>query len=168
MALPENLEEITDPDELKKFLTDENKEAEKWKALSRKNEEQAKANAAAVKELEELKSSGKSEAEQLREKLEAAEQRARQLEVTDLRKRLASDNELPDGLAEFLQGEDEPSILESIEKLKASIPQSETDPYATETVPEPKPKSGLYALHDTGDSGDQGEAVLKAMLGQTQ
>lgn len=59
-------------------------EAEKWKALARKNESQAKANADAAKRLAEMEEAEKSEAEKLAERIaaadkarEAAEKRAR-------------------------------------------------------------------------------------------
>jgi hypothetical protein len=51
--------------------TDLNAEVEKWKSLSRKNEQQAKANAQAAKELEELKKSQLSDTEKLIESAKA-------------------------------------------------------------------------------------------------
>lgn len=64
----------TDP----KPATGDDKDAEiaKWKALSRQNEAQAKANAAAAKKLAEIEDAQKTEAERLAAKVEAAEQRA--------------------------------------------------------------------------------------------
>lgn len=58
----ENLE-ATQADEVE--TTDLNSEVEKWKALSRKNEAQAKANAQAAKELEELKKASLTDQEKL-------------------------------------------------------------------------------------------------------
>lgn len=51
-------------------------EAEKWQALSRKHEGTAKANAAAAKELAEIKEAGKSEVEKLTDRAAKAEQEA--------------------------------------------------------------------------------------------
>lgn len=51
-------------------------EADKWKALSRKNEDQAKANAEAARKLAEIEAANQSEAEKLAAKAEAAEKKA--------------------------------------------------------------------------------------------
>ena len=51
-------------------------EVEKWKSLSRKNEQQAKANAQAAKELEELKRSQLSETERLIQQAKEETQRS--------------------------------------------------------------------------------------------
>ena len=51
---PETPEVETTEAEIPVETTDLSVEVEKWKSLSRKNEQQAKANAAAAKELEEL------------------------------------------------------------------------------------------------------------------
>jgi hypothetical protein len=56
-------------------IVDLSSEVEKWKALSRKNEQQAKANAAAAKQLEELKLSQLSETERLIQQTKEATQR---------------------------------------------------------------------------------------------
>jgi hypothetical protein len=55
-------------------------EVEKWKSLSRKNEQQAKANAAAAKELEELKKSQLTDQERLVESTKEETRRAVRLE----------------------------------------------------------------------------------------
>lgn len=57
-----------------------NAEVEKWKSLSRKNEQQAKANAQAAKELEELKRSQLSDTERLIQQAKEETQRAVRLE----------------------------------------------------------------------------------------
>lgn len=57
------------PDET---ATDSTAEVEKWKALARKNEERAKANAAAAKELEELRKTMMSDQERAVEEAKAA------------------------------------------------------------------------------------------------
>lgn len=60
--------------------TDLSVEVEKWKSLSRKNEQQAKANAAAAKELEELKRAQLSDTEKLVESTKVETQKAMRLE----------------------------------------------------------------------------------------
>lgn len=54
-------------------------EAEKWQALSRKNEDRAKANADAAKKLAEIEAANQTEAEKLTAAKEAAEKRAADL-----------------------------------------------------------------------------------------
>jgi len=51
-------------------------EAEKWKKLSRQNEDKAKENAAAAKRLAEIEDAAKTEAQKLTDRLAAAEERA--------------------------------------------------------------------------------------------
>lgn len=59
--------------------TDLAAEVEKWKALSRQNEDRAKANAEAAKELESLKESGKSEAQKALDRATKAEAEVAQI-----------------------------------------------------------------------------------------
>lgn len=56
-------------------------EAEKWKALSRKNEEQAKANAEKAKKFDELEEANKTEQEKLLARAEAAEKKLAEREA---------------------------------------------------------------------------------------
>lgn len=58
-------------------------EAEKWKALSRKNEEQAKANAEKAKKFDELEEANKTEQEKLLARAEAAEKRLADRDAKD-------------------------------------------------------------------------------------
>lgn len=66
--------------------TDWKAEAEKWQALSRKNEERAKSNASAVKELEQLKTRNMSETEKA---VAEAEKRGRESALSAGAERLA-------------------------------------------------------------------------------
>jgi DNA repair ATPase RecN len=106
-------------------------DVEKWKALSRKNEDRAKENAEAAKEREELKSrleaieSSKLSDEEKTAKriadLEAsvkAEQDARKVsDLSALKARIGAEKGLPAALISRLQGEDETSIAEDAEAL---------------------------------------------------
>jgi hypothetical protein len=66
-------------------------EAAKWKALARKHEQQAKANADAAKRLAELEEADKSELEKLAEARSLAEKRAADAESASLRLEVALD-----------------------------------------------------------------------------
>lgn len=73
-------------------------EAEKWKGLARKHEQQAKANSAAAKRLAEIEEAGKTEAQRLADQASQAESRATQAESAALRLEVALDN-APEGMS---------------------------------------------------------------------
>lgn len=73
-------------------------EAEKWKALARKHEGQAKANATAAQELATIKEADKTEAQKAADKAAEAEQRASSAEMASLRIDVALDK-APDGMS---------------------------------------------------------------------
>jgi hypothetical protein len=86
-------------------------EAEKWQALSRKNEDQAKANAAAAKRVRELEERDMSEAQKAQKvadetaaELARYKAEAEQLRASDLRKQVALDKGVPAALVNRLQG----------------------------------------------------------------
>lgn len=86
-------------------------EAEKWKALARKHEGQAKANKI---ELDQLRSEGdtsKSEMERLADRVSAAEERAARAESEQLRFQVAAAKKLTPAQAKRLQG----TTLEELE-----------------------------------------------------
>lgn len=70
-------------------------EAEKWKALSRKNEVTAKENAAKAKRLDEIEEANKSELEKATEKVRLAEERATKAELDRVRSDVARDKGVP-------------------------------------------------------------------------
>ena len=65
-------------------------EAEKWKALSRQNEDRAKANADKAKRFDAIEEQSKSEMQKLLEAKEAAERRAAAAETASLKARIAA------------------------------------------------------------------------------
>lgn len=66
-------------------------DAEKWKAMSRKNEERAAANAEKAKKLDELEESGKSELEKERARAEKAEKALAEREEADAKAKAEAD-----------------------------------------------------------------------------
>lgn len=76
-------------------------EAEKWKALSRKNEDNAKANSTAAKKLAEIEAAQLSETEKLTKRAEEAEKRAADFESATLKATVAAEKGVP---AELLAG----------------------------------------------------------------
>lgn len=89
-------------------------EVEKWKALSRKNEERAKANAAAAKKLEEIEAAQLSETERLTKRAEEAEKKAAELATRTLKSEVAAAKGVP---AELLTGSTQEELEASAEAL---------------------------------------------------
>lgn len=96
-------------------------EAEKWKALSRKHEQRAKANEAAAKRVEELESSSKTETERLADQAKAAQKRAEDAEQRALRYEVALDKQVPANLMKFLSGESREDMEASADELLEAI-----------------------------------------------
>lgn len=113
-------------------------EVEKWKALSRKNEADKKANAEKAKKadelqkrLDEIENAGKSELEKAIARAEAAEKRAQELDVTAksaqlaaLKAEVGAEKGLPAALINRLTGEDRESIAADADAILAALPKS--------------------------------------------
>lgn len=96
-------------------------EVEKWKAMSKKNEAQAKANAKAAKELEKLRAESMSETEKA---VAEAEQRGRTAALTEAGERLAA-AEIKAALATIV--EDPAQIVEDLNLRKYLTDEGEVD-----------------------------------------
>lgn len=70
-------------------------EADKWKALSRQNEQQAKANAEKAKRFDEFEEAQKSEIQKAEERAAKAEARAQEVEQRALRAEVAANTGVP-------------------------------------------------------------------------
>lgn len=96
-------------------------EVEKWKALAKKHEDRAKANADKARRLDELEESSKSdksEMQQLNDRLAAFEQRAQKAEQSALRLRVATDFRIGSEDADlFLTGSDEETLRAQAKRL---------------------------------------------------
>lgn len=91
-------------------------EAEKWKALSRKNEAQAKANADAAKQWSEFQESQKSETDKLKEHAAELETQLKQAQTTALRSQYAAKNQIP---LELLTADTEDALDAQVKALLA-------------------------------------------------
>jgi DNA repair exonuclease SbcCD ATPase subunit len=154
-------------------LTAATADAEKWKELSRKNEDRAKENFDAVKERDELKKqvekmqsemdSGKTEVEKQLEKLaadlaserearETAEKTAAADRLNAIKTRIGTSKGLPSELIERLSGDDEETIAADADKIIAAFPKG----------------SGAFPDLGQGDKGgksDTSTADLRAAAG---
>lgn len=99
-------------------------EAEKWKGLSRKNEEQAKANSAAAKRLAEIEESNKSAEEKAAERTRVAEQTAASSAAEAAKLRVALTKGLPADLVDRLVGSTPEELAEDADRLLALIKPS--------------------------------------------
>lgn len=120
-------------------------EIEKWKALSRKNEAQAKANAEKAQKFDALEEANKTELQKLIDRAEKAEQIATQLQTEKDRAALAAkvvkDTDVP---ASMLHGKTEEEMRVELEQLLAF--RGATAPAA----PAPTaPAAGIVANADT-------------------
>lgn len=96
-------------------------DAEKWKALSRKNEEAAKANAAAAKKLAELEEADKSEIEKAQARAEAAEKELTSSRVEALRNAVALEKKLTPSQAKRLIGSTKEELEADADELLADL-----------------------------------------------
>lgn len=91
-------------------LADLEAERDKWRTLSRQNEERAKANAEKAKAYDELQEQSKSELQKALDAKDAAEKRAAAAEAAALRASMAAKHGVP---AEFLSGSTEEELEEA-------------------------------------------------------
>lgn len=103
-------------------------ELEKWKALARKNESRAKANAEAAQRLSEIEESQKSETQKLAEAKEAAEKEAAEAKAMLARTKAAVDHGLSAEDMELLQFVPADKVDEYAQKLAARRTQSIPSP----------------------------------------
>lgn len=123
-------------------LAEVEQERDKWKAMSRQNEERAKANAEKAKAYDELQEQSKSELQKALEAQQAAEARAASAENAALRAKTAAKYSVPEA---FLTGTTEEELEESAKALLDW----------RGTVEDKKPKSTPGA----GAAGAQGDDI---------
>lgn len=107
------------------------KEAEKWKSLSRQNEDRAKSNADKAKRLDEIEEANKTEVQRLTEQLEKATKTLAERDAADERKKLVSEiAEAHKVDARALRGSTREELEEHAEILKSMIPEPPAAPSA--------------------------------------
>lgn len=121
-------------------------EVEKWKALSRKNEQRAKDNEEAAKRLAELENANKSDLEKALARAEAAEKQLAEREQADKARALADEVAKAKGVsAGVLRGSTREELEAHADEILALIP--------------PKPKAATdQSGGDRGDDIDKEEA----------
>lgn len=123
-------------------------EAAKWKAMARKHESQAKANASAAKRLAEIEDEKKSETERLTEAQKQLEKRAVDAEARALRYEVALEKGVPTKLMKFLTGESQEDIEAAADELLEAISDKESQ---TDNGGKPKERLRAGAVSDDTD-----------------
>lgn len=103
-------------------------EAEKWRALSRKHEDDAKKNREAAARLKDLEDKNKSELEKAQEKAAAADREAAQLRLEVSRSRVALKKGLTEAQAKRLQGATEEELEADADELLKLLKPEESNP----------------------------------------
>jgi membrane protein involved in colicin uptake len=101
--------------------TDWKAEAEKWKTLSRKNEERAKAAEPAAKKLAEIEEQQKTELERAQARADAAEASAAKATTDALRAQVALDKKLTPSQAKRLVGATQEELEADADELLADL-----------------------------------------------
>lgn len=99
-------------------------EADKWKALSRKHEGQAKTNAAAAKKLDEIEEANKTESQKLADKATVAEKRAADAEAKSTRYEVAAELGIQAKHLKYLTGSTKDEIEESGKGILDDFPEA--------------------------------------------
>lgn len=106
-------------------------EVEKWKALSRKNEDQAKSNADKAKKFDELEEANKTEQEKLLARAEAAEKKLADRDAKDAAAATAAEVAKEKGVpVEALRGSTREELEAHAEALAAILPKKPAAPSA--------------------------------------
>lgn len=117
----EGTETVTTDQDATETVVDWKAEAEKWKALSRKNETEAKALRPAAQKLAELEESQKSELEKAQARAEAAEKKATETELSALRASVALEKGLTASQAKRLVGASREDLESDADELLADL-----------------------------------------------
>jgi hypothetical protein len=156
---PSTPETGTDPKTPAKPETDLAAEVEKWKALSRKNEEQAKANAEAARRLAELEESQKTDQQKLADTNKALEDRARKAELESCRMRVAIRKGLTEAQVKRLLGTTEEELEADADELVAAFKGAEPEATPPATGGRPKEKLRPGAVPEAEPDPDPASVI---------
>lgn len=142
-------------------------EAEKWKALSRKNEQRAKENEAAAKRLAEIEEANKTEAERLQARAEAAEKALAERDAKEalaaLVAEVAAEKKVP---AAILRGATREELEEHADTYLSTLPVIPNAPSADGLGKVGEPIGGVKQLTqadlDRMDKAGDSEGIVKA------
>lgn len=139
-------------------------EVDKWKAMARKHEGQAKQNAAAAKRLAELEDASKSDVERATAAATAAEKRAEAAELKASRYEVALDKGVPAKLMKFLTGSSVEEIEASADELLEAVGAKPGDAGSNGSTGKPKEKLVAGAASDPDDEPEKPLAEVLAAI----
>jgi Spy/CpxP family protein refolding chaperone len=140
-------------------------ELAKWKAMSRKHEAQAKANADAANKLKELEDAGKSEAEKLTAKAAEAEDKAAKAEARALRLEIAAAKGLTPAQAKRLVGGTKEELEADADELLSTFKPADTAGESDkDDEPEPTGKPREALRPGTTSAGEEKESPIDEAL----
>lgn len=120
-------------------------EADKWKALSRKHEQQAKENAAAAQKLAAIEEASKTEAQKAADKMAEYERRTAEAETKALRYEVGVEKGIPTKLLRYLTGATKDEIEANADQLLADFgPATGPEPVTPPSRPREALRSGTF------------------------
>ena len=128
-------------------------EADKWKAMSRKHEATAKANADAAKRLAEIEEAQKTAEQKAADKAATTERERDAAKLDALRLSVALDKGLTKVQAKRLIGTTEEELAADADELLASFARPEAAPEPAATAQPTRPKEALKSGFDPGSFG---------------
>lgn len=134
-------------------------EAEKWKALARKHEATAKANAEKAQQFDALSEASKTDAQRLEERASKAEQQLTPLQAENARLKVALAKGLPADLADRLKGDTPEEIAADADALLALVGT------AQQQVPDLRAAAGQRPNQATGGQ-QSADDWLRSMAGR--
>lgn len=143
--------------------TDPSDEVAKWKALARKNEEQAKKNADAAKKLQELEDAQKTDQQKQAERLAELETTAKSSSLEAARLRVALRKGLTETQAKRLVGDSEEELEQDADDLLATFaPSGDDDGSTLSRRPQERLRPGATPSAEPEKSPDElVDAVIK-------
>lgn len=130
-------------------------EAEKWKALSRKNEETAKANAEKARSFDALEEANKTEQQRLAERAEAAEKELATTRLESARNQVALEKGLTPNQAKRLVGSTPEELAADADELLADLGSTKT------TAPRVDLSQGVKAKAGEQSPAEQFAALIR-------
>lgn len=137
----------------------------KWKALARKHEQSAKANAEAAKKLAEYEDAQKSEQQRMQDRAQAAETQLAALQAQNARLMAATVHGIPAELIDLLGDGTDEQINERAELLAAKL--AAAAPSAHVTPPQTRPVESLKPGAAPAGGEQDPDAWLRKLAGRT-
>jgi DNA-binding transcriptional regulator YiaG len=141
-------------------------EASKWKALSRKHEDNAKANAEAAKKLAEIEESQKTEAQKAADREAAEKARADAAELKALRYEVGVERKVPTHLIRYLSGTNREELEANADQLLVDFGAAEPGKPITGGRPKEALRAGASAITTPDPAQTINDRIREAARGR--